>query len=207
VHVISLANPELPNGLGGDPRVALVGEIARRCSPYEAAVARRVEPSLRIADRCEDDRSVRLQLVGTAPAPARTAAAVRRAAATLAAPSTTATTAAPMASMPSPIALESVAAVTAVSAIASVATGGIPLTPSGVRRHGSGAFASIPTAAVARTVVVIGFAAVTLRGKVSTLWGADVLHSWFGWRRRCRERSGGVGFAVRILFFVVHNGA
>jgi hypothetical protein len=113
-----------------------------------------------------------------------------------------------MPSMPPSIALKSVAAVSAVSAvsaIASIAARGV-VTPTRVRGHGSGALASTPTAAVASAVVTIGFAAVTLRVEVSTLWGADVFHACVGWRRR-RERSGGVVIAVRILFFVVHNRA
>jgi hypothetical protein len=99
----------LSHDLRRDPGIAGLREITRSRSANESAVARRVEPPLRVADRRQDDgRMCDRLLIATAPGGTPAAA--------------TSPAAAAMPAMSTAIAVEAFAPLTAIASIAPLAS-------------------------------------------------------------------------------------
>jgi hypothetical protein len=217
--MIALPDACLANHLGCHPRITRLCQIARRRSADEPPVARRVEPTLCVANGCENDRRLRLLLASVAAAgnagstttaptartTARTTApTTARSGPSPASPAVTAMSpAVPLEPVPSPI--PTVPTVPAV-AVRAVSPRLRAPPPALTRGNDSGARASIVGGAVAisfRSRLV----SVTFGRRVSSFPRAFIRSVVYGSRRGVTAGIGGSAFAVRVVVLSVHNGA
>jgi hypothetical protein len=206
--MVALSDSELPNRLRREPRIACFRQIARRCSPNESAVTRRVEPTLRVADRSENYRlmlpltaalllSLR-RIRGSRRAIAiGPSTAIATAAPTIPAAAASATSATAMPPMPASVAIS---AVSAISSIAPISAWRGWSSPVGYRAR----IIAAGAVGLRLAAVVALFSRLRL---VVTLDALDALDALVGRSGSGAASIGWPAFAVWVVVLIVHNGA
>jgi hypothetical protein len=215
--MVALSDSELPNRLRREPRIACFRQIARRCSPNESAVTRRVEPTLRVADRSENYRlmlpltaalllslrrirgSRRAIAIGPSTAIATAAPTTTTTTTTLAIPAAaaSATSATAMPPMPASVAIS---AVSAISSIAPISAWRGWSSPVGYRAR----IIAAGAVGLRLAAVVALFSRLRL---VVTLDALDALDALVGRSGSGAASIGWPAFAVWVVVLIVHNGA